>query len=110
VDGLVVLRRWGSQEILVVTLVEPELVVEVGVDVARDASGRWRYPARWHRACLDLSLTDIPHQSACSLGIHPAILTAISKPCPAHRITFLQHDQMRVAVCCDVSGVNPLET
>lgn len=33
--------RWGSQEKLNVTLVEPELVVEVGVDVARDASGRW---------------------------------------------------------------------
>ncbi len=25
-------------------LVEPELVVEVGVDVARDASSRWRHP------------------------------------------------------------------
>ncbi|GAA2768536.1 hypothetical protein GCM10010103_75780 [Streptomyces paradoxus] len=37
---------WGSQEELIVTLVEPELVVEVGVDVARDASGRWRHPAR----------------------------------------------------------------
>jgi hypothetical protein len=40
---------WGSQEELVVTLVEPELVVEVGVDVALDAVGRWRHPARWHR-------------------------------------------------------------
>ncbi|MEV5089902.1 ATP-dependent DNA ligase [Streptomyces griseoincarnatus] len=28
---------------------EPELVVEVGVDVARDGSGLWRHPARWHR-------------------------------------------------------------
>ncbi|MFF3639063.1 hypothetical protein [Streptomyces sp. NPDC002250] len=37
------------------TLVEPELVVEVGVDVARDASGRWRHPARWHRPRPDLS-------------------------------------------------------
>jgi hypothetical protein len=25
-------------------------VVEVGVNVARDASGRWRHPARLHRA------------------------------------------------------------
>jgi hypothetical protein len=41
---------WGSRETLDVTLVEPELVVEVGVDVARDASGRWRHPARLHRA------------------------------------------------------------
>jgi hypothetical protein len=30
-----------------VTLVEPELVVEIGVDIARDAF-RWRHPARWH--------------------------------------------------------------
>ncbi|WP_328834890.1 ATP-dependent DNA ligase [Streptomyces europaeiscabiei] len=51
---------WGSQEKLNVTLVEPELVVEVGVDIARDASGRWRHPARWHRARPDLSPTDIP--------------------------------------------------
>ncbi|MEU9211338.1 hypothetical protein AB0D27_26240, partial [Streptomyces sp. NPDC048415] len=41
---------WGTRETLDVTLVEPELMVEVGVDVARDASGRWRHPARWHRA------------------------------------------------------------
>ncbi|EMF56744.1 putative ATP-dependint DNA ligase [Streptomyces bottropensis ATCC 25435] len=34
---------------------EPELVVEVGVDVTRDASGRWRHPARRHRARPDLS-------------------------------------------------------
>lgn len=40
---------WGSREQLDVTLVDPGLVVEVGVDVARDASGRWRHPARWHR-------------------------------------------------------------
>ncbi|MFC8835942.1 ATP-dependent DNA ligase [Streptomyces griseoincarnatus] len=51
---------WGSREHLDVTLVEPGLVVEVGVDVARDASGRWRHPARWHRARLDLSPTDVP--------------------------------------------------
>jgi hypothetical protein len=39
------------------TLVELELVAEVGVDVARDASGRWRHPARLHRARPDLSPT-----------------------------------------------------
>ncbi|MER7694125.1 ATP-dependent DNA ligase [Streptomyces sp. NPDC097610] len=54
---------WGSRETLNVTLVEPELVVEVGVDVARDASGRWRHPARLHRARPDLSPTDVPHLS-----------------------------------------------
>jgi hypothetical protein len=51
---------WGSRETLNVTLVEPELVVEVGVDVARDASGRWRHPANLHRARPDLSPTDVP--------------------------------------------------
>ncbi|MFJ8825513.1 ATP-dependent DNA ligase [Streptomyces sp. NPDC102467] len=40
---------------------EPGLVVEVGVDVARDASGRWRHPARWHRARPDLSPADVDH-------------------------------------------------
>lgn len=51
---------WGTRETLSVTLVRPELVVEVGVDVARDASGRWRHPARWHRARPDLSPSDVP--------------------------------------------------
>ncbi|MFC7267121.1 ATP-dependent DNA ligase [Streptomyces lutosisoli] len=39
---------------------EPELVVEVGIDVARYASGRWRHPARWHRARPDLCPADVP--------------------------------------------------
>ncbi|MYS96327.1 ATP-dependent DNA ligase [Streptomyces avermitilis] len=30
-------------------------MVEVGVDVARDACGRWHHPARWHLARPDLS-------------------------------------------------------
>lgn len=63
VVGLLALRRrghpwtgwsfstgWDSRERLIVTLVEAELVVEVGVDVPRDASGRWRHAASWHRA------------------------------------------------------------
>ncbi|MFH8939519.1 ATP-dependent DNA ligase [Streptomyces griseosporeus] len=54
---------WSSRETLHVTLVEPELVVEVGVDVARDASGRWRHPARWHRPRPDLTPTDVPRLS-----------------------------------------------
>ncbi|WP_329374855.1 ATP-dependent DNA ligase [Streptomyces sp. NBC_01483] len=37
-----------------------EMVVEVGVDVARNASGRWRHPARLHRARPDLSPADAP--------------------------------------------------
>ncbi|MGW5609365.1 ATP-dependent DNA ligase [Streptomyces sp. NPDC003753] len=55
---------WGSRETLDVTLVELELVVEVGVDVARDASGRWRHPARLHRARPDLSPADVPRLTA----------------------------------------------
>jgi hypothetical protein len=34
------------------------VVVEVGV--ARDAAGRWRHPARWHRARAGLSPADVP--------------------------------------------------
>ncbi|MEU0038197.1 ATP-dependent DNA ligase [Streptomyces sp. NPDC006333] len=55
---------WGSRDALDVTLVEPELVVEVGADVARDTTGRWRHPARWHRPRTDLTPTDIPHHDA----------------------------------------------
>ncbi|MER7484073.1 hypothetical protein ABTX60_41680 [Streptomyces sp. NPDC126510] len=51
---------WGTRETLTVTLVQPDLVVEVGVDIARDAGGRWRHPARLHRARTDLSPTDVP--------------------------------------------------
>ncbi|MEU9480766.1 ATP-dependent DNA ligase [Streptomyces sp. NPDC048191] len=51
---------WGSRESLHVTLVTPELVVEVGVDVARDGAGRWRHPARWHRMRPDLPPADTP--------------------------------------------------
>ncbi|MFJ2399279.1 ATP-dependent DNA ligase [Streptomyces sp. NPDC087843] len=47
-----------------VTLTEPELDVEVGVDVARDTGGRGRHPARWHRPRTDLTPTDIPHTAA----------------------------------------------
>lgn len=54
---------WGTRESLSVTLVEPELVVEVAVDVARDSEGRWRHPARWHRARPDLSPDDEPNTS-----------------------------------------------
>ncbi|MFD6171135.1 ATP-dependent DNA ligase [Streptomyces coeruleorubidus] len=51
---------WGTRQTLDVTLVRPELVVEVGVDVARDTAGRWRHPARLHRPRTDLSPTDVP--------------------------------------------------
>lgn len=55
---------WGSRETLNVTLVEPELVGEVGVAVARDAAGRWRHSARRHRVRSDLCPTGIAPCSA----------------------------------------------
>ncbi|MEU7337343.1 ATP-dependent DNA ligase [Streptomyces sp. NPDC007074] len=57
---------WGSRETLDVTLVEPDLVVEVGADVARDAAGRWRHPARWHRLRTDLAPSDVPRATGCT--------------------------------------------
>ncbi|GGV90691.1 ATP-dependent DNA ligase [Streptomyces massasporeus] len=54
---------WGTRETLTVTLVQPELVVEIGVDVARDAGGRWRHPARLHRPRTDLAPTDVPQMA-----------------------------------------------
>ncbi|WND23485.1 hypothetical protein [Streptomyces violaceus] len=51
--------RWGTRETLTVSLIEPRLVVEVDVDVARDSAGRWRHAARWHRARPDLSPAEV---------------------------------------------------
>ncbi|MFI9269067.1 ATP-dependent DNA ligase [Streptomyces werraensis] len=42
------------------TLVAPELVVEVGVDVTRDRGGRWRHAARRHRARPDVAPGEVP--------------------------------------------------
>ena len=50
---------WGTTETLNVTLVRPDLVAEVGADVARDSAGRWRHAARWYRARPDLSPADV---------------------------------------------------
>ncbi|MGW5640803.1 ATP-dependent DNA ligase [Streptomyces sp. NPDC003832] len=50
----------GSGEITELVLVEPELVVEVAVDTARDASGRWRHPARFHRVRAELRPMHVP--------------------------------------------------
>ncbi|MEW1567415.1 ATP-dependent DNA ligase [Streptomyces sp. NPDC093509] len=51
---------WGSRETLDVTLVQPDVVDEVGVDVARDSAGSWRHAVRWHRPRTDLSPADVP--------------------------------------------------
>ncbi|MFK4540439.1 hypothetical protein RKD29_000035 [Streptomyces tendae] len=50
---------WGTRETLTVHLVQPDLVLEVEVDVARDAAGRWRHPARLHRTRPDRTPADI---------------------------------------------------
>ncbi|WP_217236262.1 ATP-dependent DNA ligase [Streptomyces sp. AC555_RSS877] len=50
---------WGSREVLEVILVQPDLVAEVGVDVARDGAGRWRHPVRLVRIRTDLSPADV---------------------------------------------------
>ncbi|MFF0702798.1 hypothetical protein ACFYVC_21095 [Streptomyces tendae] len=41
---------WGSRDVLDVTFVDPHVVVEVAVDVTRDAAGRWRHPVQMYRA------------------------------------------------------------
>ncbi|MGW3866680.1 ATP-dependent DNA ligase [Streptomyces sp. NPDC005047] len=50
----------GSREVLDVTLVDPQLVVEVAVDGARNAAGRWRHPVRFHRTRPDLPADSMP--------------------------------------------------
>ncbi|MFE9813200.1 hypothetical protein [Streptomyces sp. NPDC005548] len=51
---------WGSRDTLDVTLVQPEVVGEVGVDVARDSAGRWRHPVRWHRIRAEMHPMHVP--------------------------------------------------
>jgi hypothetical protein len=57
---LVVFAGWGTQRTLEVFPVEPEVVMEVAVDVARDSAERWRHPARPHRIRTDISVQDVP--------------------------------------------------
>ncbi|TKS96326.1 ATP-dependent DNA ligase [Streptomyces lasalocidi] len=51
---------WGTPRTLDVVLVEPAVVLEVAVDVARDAAGRFRHPARPHRVRTDVDVTQVP--------------------------------------------------
>jgi hypothetical protein len=43
-----------------VHLVQPDIVMEVAIDVARDAAGRWRHPARVHRVRTDIGVAQVP--------------------------------------------------
>ncbi|MGW2952817.1 ATP-dependent DNA ligase [Streptomyces eurythermus] len=52
---------WGTQRTLdEVVLAEPEVVLEVAVDVARDSAGRWRHPVRPHRIRTDIDVAQVP--------------------------------------------------
>ncbi|MFH8993220.1 ATP-dependent DNA ligase [Streptomyces sp. NPDC017940] len=39
---------------------QPDVVLEIAVDVARDAAGRWRHPVRPHRVRIDLGVDQVP--------------------------------------------------
>ncbi|MFF6954686.1 ATP-dependent DNA ligase [Streptomyces iakyrus] len=51
---------WATLRTLDAVLVQPEVVVEVDVDVARDSAGRWRHPARPHRIRADIDVQEVP--------------------------------------------------
>ncbi|MEU9356242.1 ATP-dependent DNA ligase [Streptomyces griseoloalbus] len=59
-EGWTFSAGWGTQRMLDVHLVQPDLVMEVAVDVARDAAGRWRHPARPHRVRTDVDVAQVP--------------------------------------------------
>ncbi|WP_225840561.1 ATP-dependent DNA ligase [Streptomyces sp. NK08204] len=59
-EGWTFSAGWGTQRTLDVHLVQPEVVMEVAVDVARDAAGRWRHPARPHRVRTDVDVAQVP--------------------------------------------------
>ncbi|OQD57934.1 ATP-dependent DNA ligase [Streptomyces phaeoluteigriseus] len=59
-NGWTFTAGWGTRDVLDVTLVQPDVVVEVSGDLARDAAGRWRHPVRWQRVRTDLQPADVP--------------------------------------------------
>ncbi|MFH9016124.1 ATP-dependent DNA ligase [Streptomyces sp. NPDC017943] len=59
-DGWTFRAGFGTQHTLDVHLVQPDVVIEVAVDVARDAAGRWRHPARAHRIRTDIHVAQVP--------------------------------------------------
>ncbi|MFF8931480.1 ATP-dependent DNA ligase [Streptomyces longwoodensis] len=58
-EGWTFSAGWGTQRTLEVALVEPAVVLEVAVDVARDAAGRFRHPARPHRIREDMDVRQV---------------------------------------------------
>ncbi|GGV91003.1 hypothetical protein GCM10010228_80570 [Streptomyces massasporeus] len=59
-EGWMFSAGWGTQRALDVHLVQPDVVMEVAVDVARDAAGRWQHPTRAHRVRADIDVTQVP--------------------------------------------------
>ncbi|HZH27927.1 MAG TPA: hypothetical protein VEY95_12170 [Azospirillaceae bacterium] len=59
-EGWTFLAGWGTQHTLDVVLVQPGVVMEVAIDVARDHAGRWRHPARPHRIRTDIDVQQVP--------------------------------------------------
>jgi ATP-dependent DNA ligase len=51
---------WHTRDRIDPVLVEPEVVMEIAVDVARDIAGRWRHPVRAHRARDDMAADQVP--------------------------------------------------
>jgi hypothetical protein len=56
--------RVGSSNVLDVVLMQPDVVVEVSGDLARDAAGRWRHPMRGHRVRTDISPEEVPRMAS----------------------------------------------
>ncbi|MFH9405316.1 hypothetical protein ACH4JS_37005 [Streptomyces sp. NPDC017638] len=51
---------WWAQRALDVVLVEPEVVLEVAVGVARDRAARRGHPVRPHRIRTDIGVAQVP--------------------------------------------------
>ncbi|MFF9119121.1 hypothetical protein ACF09Y_26640 [Streptomyces massasporeus] len=59
-EGWTFTAGWGTQRTPDVRLVQPDVVMEVAIDMARGAAGRWRHPARAHRVRTDIGVAQVP--------------------------------------------------
>ncbi|MFE9468711.1 ATP-dependent DNA ligase [Streptomyces virginiae] len=63
-EGVRFASAWGSRDALDVTLVRPDLVVEVSADRAVDRGGVFRHPMRLKRLRVDITAQDVPEFGA----------------------------------------------